>query len=75
MSIEQPFACEVPKCTNRCSRLPHVCTKHFIEGWGRLPDMPLPVKEVFGIISSTSFTGEEIMPNPKHAGGRPPKKR
>ena len=42
MSTEQPFQCEVPGCTNRCSRVPHVCTKHFIEGWGRLPDMPLP---------------------------------
>lgn len=38
----QPFKCEVPGCEGITSREPHVCTKHFLEGWGRLPDMPLP---------------------------------
>ena len=42
MSKEQPFNCEMPGCENYTSRGPHVCTKHFIEGWGRLPSMPLP---------------------------------
>ena len=42
MSKEQPFKCGVPNCSNWTSRDPHVCTKHFIEGYGRLEDMPLP---------------------------------
>jgi hypothetical protein len=41
----QPFKCEVPDCPNSSSRELHVCTKHFIEGWGRLPEMPLPDKD------------------------------
>lgn len=42
MSDSQPFRCEVPNCLSWTSRIPHVCTIHFIEGWGRLPEMPLP---------------------------------
>lgn len=42
MSKDRPFNCEVPGCNKPTSRIPHVCTPHFIEGWGRLPDMPLP---------------------------------
>jgi len=42
MDKEYPFKCKMPGCDNGCDRLPHVCDKHFIEGWGRLPWMPLP---------------------------------
>ncbi len=42
--MSTPFDCEVPGCTEKTGRNPHVCTKHFIEGWGRLPRMPLPAK-------------------------------
>jgi len=51
MSKEQPFNCEVPDCPNWTSRIPHVCTKHFIEGWGRVESMPLPKQE--GMVSET----------------------
>jgi hypothetical protein len=43
MSKEQPFQCKIPGCENCTSRIPHVCTKHFIEGWGRIK--PLPAEE------------------------------
>lgn len=45
MSKTQPFFCLVPGCGKPTSRIPHVCTKHFIEGWGRLEDMPLPEED------------------------------
>ncbi len=45
LSKEQPFQCEMSGCPNWTSRLPHVCTKHLIEGWGRLPEMPLPTQK------------------------------
>jgi len=44
MSDAQPFKCEVSGCDGITSREPHVCTKHLIEGYGRLPDMPIPEK-------------------------------
>jgi hypothetical protein len=37
--------CRVPYCQNETTRIPAACTKHFIEGWGRLPEMPLPEEE------------------------------
>jgi hypothetical protein len=40
MSASQPFPCEVPGCTGFTSRIPHVCTSHFLEGWGRIKPMP-----------------------------------
>jgi hypothetical protein len=41
--MTMPYICA--KCGTHCTRLlpaGAVCTKCFIEGWGRLPDMPLP---------------------------------
>ena len=46
MPKEYPFKCAMLGCDNGCGRLPHVCDKHFIEGWGRLPWMPLPEEKL-----------------------------
>jgi hypothetical protein len=42
MSASQPFKCKMAGCPNMTGRIPHVCTPHFLQGWGRLPDMRLP---------------------------------
>jgi len=59
MSNALPFACEVPGCTERCSREPHVCTAHLIEGWGRLPEMPLPSEEAPIYVSAKDRKAQE----------------
>ncbi len=67
----KPFKCSI--CNEPTTRMTPggaVCTRHFIEGWGRLPEKPLPQAAQF-----LPLAPEPLNVVKKHPGGRPKKVR